>query len=658
MSRTSSVARRVPGATILSTRGHLSVLAALLIATACATERAAPRAGLEPEPLVETTPSVAQPIAELEDAAPLEETTQPATAAPKPPAPQAARSATPPPEERMAEAPLAMRSANLDDSVLQEQLSTGVAGLIGKSDTSIGARGQGLGGGGVAESYGASGLGTRESYKSGSAGASGRVAMRQAMPNSVVVAPPANTEHYTEYGTNAMTLAEQDRLSTFSIDVDTASYTIARRKLSEGALPPAASVRVEEFVNYFPYRYQGPSGDAPFAVNLEAAPHPWEPSHHLVRVGVQGKKLDEGDSRPRRLTFLVDVSGSMQSSDKLGLVKQSLHYLVERLGPEDSVALVTYAGSTRVVLPSTPVTRRERIHDAIEELSAGGSTAMGSGIELAYQQAMNGYVKGAENRVLVLSDGDANVGRTSHQEILETIGDYTKRGVTLSTLGFGSGNYKDTLMEQLADKGDGNYAYVDSFSEARRVFGARLDGTLDTIARDVKIQVEFDPAAVLSWRLVGYENRDVADRDFRNDKVDAGEIGSGHSVTALYDVILRDGALEAGEALATVRIRAKKPGPDSPSREFATNLTPRAFRGALADTSQDFRVATAAASFAEILRGSRYTQELSYAEVYRLAQGAKRKGIEEDQQLLELIARAGQLSGQSGPWSSDWTAER
>ena len=447
-----------------------------------------------------------------------------------------------------------------------------------------------------------------------------------------------------------MTLTEKDALSTFSIDVDTASYTIARRKLLEGGLPPAAAVRVEEFVNYFPYTYANAAAGAPFAVDLEAAPSPWQPDHHIVRIGVHGRETPKGQEKPRRLTFLVDVSGSMQSADKIGLVKQSLHYLVDHLGAEDSVALVTYAGSTRVVLPATPITRRDVVHDAIEQLTAGGSTAMSSGIDLAYEQAMSAYVSGAENRVLVLSDGDANVGPTSHEQILQTITRYSKKGVTLSTFGFGTGNYKDTLMEQLADKGDGNYAYVDSYQEAKHAFGDRLQGTLDTIARDVKIQVNWKPDAVLSYRLVGYENRDIADKDFRNDKVDAGEIGSGHTVTAIYDVILRDDALNKGAPLASVNIRAKKPGPDVPAQEWTTNLTAAHFKSEWMSTSKDTRIALGAASFAELMRKSPYVGELSYAEVWRMVDGAQRKGVAEDRELRDLVAQAGALSGQSGPW--------
>ncbi len=636
MSQTSSDARRTPARrpssdyTIL---GRGACVLALLLSVACANYASAPDATrVEHEPaarqLAMERPA-SDDIAEV-DAPTTHDAARTTTSAPAaPPQDRAERFPRISSEVRTAaeSQPPYARDAR------RRELSEGVGDLIGQEQTVIGSgglgtRGTGLGGGG--------GMGAAQGAK---------VAYGTSAPTL-----QANTEQYTDYGTNAMTATARDHLSTFSIDVDTASYTIARRKLGEGTLPPAASVRVEEFVNYFQYRYQGPTGDAPFAVNLEAAPSPWEPQHHVIRVGVQGKELAAG-SRPRRLTFLVDVSGSMQSEDKIGLVKRSLHLLVDQLGPEDSIALVTYAGSTRVVLKATPVTRRADIHDAIEQLTAGGSTAMGSGIGLAYEQASSAYVKGAENRVLVLSDGDANVGPTSHEQILDTIEDYTQQGITLSTFGFGSGNYKDTLMEQIADKGDGNYTYVDSYSEARRAFGEKLSGTLDTIARDVKIQVDFDPDAVLSWRLVGYENRDIADRDFRNDKVDAGEVGSGHSVTALYDVVLSDDALTRGEPLATVRIRAKKPGPDSAAREFETTLTSRAFRDTMGESSQDFRLAVAAASFAEVMRGSQYAQELSYAQVYTLADGAKRKGMQEDRELCELIAQAGRLSGERGPWS-------
>ena len=451
------------------------------------------------------------------------------------------------------------------------------------------------------------------------------------------------TETYTNYGVNDLVLAERDRLSTFSIDVDTASYTIARRKLNSGVLPPTASVRAEEFINYFDYDYVGPTGDAPFAVNMEAAPNPFMASHHVLRVGVQGREVSDADRKPVHLTFLVDTSGSMSSPDKMGLVKYSLTHLVENLERGDTVALATYAGSISRVLGPTAVSERAAVEDAIDGLFAGGSTAMSSGIDLAYEMAMASFVAGHENRVVVLSDGDANVGATSHEQILTQITGYAKQGVTLSTIGFGMGNYQDTLMEQLANDGDGNYFYIDSEQEAQKVFGDDLSGTLEVIAKDVKIQVEFNPDAVIGYRLIGYENRDIADKDFRNDAVDAGEIGAGHSVTALYDVVLKDGYRD--QEIATVRLRNKKPGADSAAVEWETSFPARLIHDELAAASPDFRLAFVAACFAELLRGSPYTAEISYVELLHLLMAGEDPL---DKELMLLIVAAGRLSGEPG----------
>jgi len=466
----------------------------------------------------------------------------------------------------------------------------------------------------------------------------GMIANRGASDSSSI-----GSEQYTDYGVNEMTLTERDMQSTFSVDVDTASYAIARTKLRRNTMPPAAAVRVEEFVNYLPYDYAAPRNGRPFAVHMEAAPNPYQPGHHLLRVGVKGRELDQNHRAPVRLTFLVDVSGSMSSANKLGLAKESLHLLVNQLGVEDSVAIATYAGQVRTVLAPTPTTRRSRIHAAIEGLSAGGSTAMGSGIQLAYDMAQQAFVTGAENRVVVMSDGDANVGPSSHTAILETIEDHAGQGISLSTIGFGMGNYKDTLMEQLANRGDGNYHYVDSIREADKIFGQDLAGNLQTIARDVKIQVEFDADTVLAYRLVGYENRDIADRDFRNDAVDAGEVGSGHRVTALYDVVLND---DGCGPIAIVRLRAKPPGPDAPAAEWNTLFDREALRGSFASASPDFRIASGTAGFAEKLRGSRYMDEVSYAQIAAIVRDALRPHYDEDGELLELIGQAGDLVGE------------
>lgn len=428
----------------------------------------------------------------------------------------------------------------------------------------------------------------------------------------------ANSEQYTDYGLNPMTETAKDPLSTFAIDVDTASYTIARRKLTEGSLPPAAAVRVEEFVNYFRYSYAGPSDGRPFAVHMDAAPSPLVPGRHLLRVGVQAKRLSVSERKPAHLVFLVDVSGSMNSPDKLGMAKRAMRILVDNLGDSDTVALVTYAGSTRVVLEPTGIDRKAQIMSAIEELSAGGSTNMGSGIELAYDLAARNLSSSSVSRVIVLSDGDANVGNVSHEMILQTISGKVKEGVTLSTIGVGMGNYKDTLMEQLSNKGNGNYYYIDSLSQARKVFQEQLGGTLEVVAKDVKIQVEFDPEAVARYRLVGYENRDIADVDFRNDRVDAGEIGAGHTVTALYEVELKG---TGAERLATVRIRAKEPR-GTEAKESAYELMRKAVHQRFEDASADLRFATAVMAAAEILRGSAYAASWNLKDIKSIATAA------------------------------------
>jgi len=453
----------------------------------------------------------------------------------------------------------------------------------------------------------------------------------------------ASSEEYKSYGVNEMTLAAEDARSTFSVDVDTASYTIARRKLKEGRLPPTASVRVEEFVNYFAYDYVQPTGEAPFAVNMEAAPNPYLANHHVLRVGVQGRAIEDEGREPLHLTFLVDTSGSMQSPDKMGLVKKSLRQLVSQLDDDDTIALATYAGSVRELLEPTSAGRQDILFDAIEGLSAGGSTAMSSGIDLAYQMAAESMIEGHENRVVVLSDGDANVGPSSHEQILNQIKGYAAQGITLSTIGFGRGNYKDVMMEQLANKGDGNYYYIDSVNEARKVFGEDLSGTLQVIAKDVKIQVEFDESAVYAYRLIGYENRDIADRDFRNDEVDAGEVGAGHQVTAVYDVVLRDGYRQA-ESLATVRLRNKTPGADSAAVEWEIVFPTEKIHYEFAEASSGFRLAAGVAFFAELLRGSHYTAELTYGDLHSLISAAA-TGDETHRELLALIEVAGRLSG-------------
>jgi Ca-activated chloride channel homolog len=440
---------------------------------------------------------------------------------------------------------------------------------------------------------------------------------------------------------HAFTVTREDALSTFAADVDTASYTLARRYLNHGRLPPPEAVRVEEFVNYFPYRYAPPTQGA-FTVHLEGAPSPFEAGRHFLRVGVQGKVVSRSQRKPAHLVFLVDTSGSMQSEDKLPLAKEAMKLAVKNLNENDTVAIVTYAGSTRDVLPPTPATEVQRIYPAIDGLQSGGGTAMGSGMEMAYRHAIRKASAHAVSRVIVLTDGDANIGpHLSADAMLGNIGKYVAEGVTLSTIGFGMGNYRDDLMERLADKGNGNCFYVDSFREAKKVFETQLTGTLEVIAKDVKFQVEFNPESVRRYRLVGYENRDVADRDFRNDQVDAGEIGAGHTVTALYEVEL------TGEAatLATVRIRAKAPN-GSEAAEQSFPFLRSLVRPSVEAASPDFRFALAVASTADILRASPAAQGWSLGKARALAEAAT-EGKPERTEFVTLVTRAQSLASTS-----------
>ncbi|MGE0871014.1 MAG: von Willebrand factor type A domain-containing protein [Kofleriaceae bacterium] len=446
-------------------------------------------------------------------------------------------------------------------------------------------------------------------------------------------------EGYTDHGRNPWVSTEHDRFSTFAADVDTASYTIARRKLQEGTLPPAASVRVEEWVNYFTYRFPAAVPGTPFSTVMDAAPHPFAAGRYVLRVGVATKAKPVSERKPAALVFLVDVSGSMDSDDKLGLAKRALHLLTNQLGPYDGVSIVAYAGSSRVVLPMTSIKQRERIHEAIEELSAGGSTAMGSGIDLAYEQAARWIRPGAISRVIVLSDGDANVGASSYQELLTLIDRRARQGVALSTIGVGMGNYKDTLMEQLADKGNGNSYYIDSFDAAKRVFADQLTSTIEVAAKDVKLQVELDPAVVARYRLVGYENRDVADQDFRKDAVTGGQVGWGHQVTAIYEVELTDAAKAHPSGLGIVHVRHKRPEADDATESaFEMAMPPaQSFDAAPAD----LRFAFAVAAFADVLRGG-----ASYSLEAIRGYAAAAAGSDSDRrQLVALIDRACSLRG-------------
>ncbi len=415
---------------------------------------------------------------------------------------------------------------------------------------------------------------------------------------------------------NPYTSTADDALSTFAMDVDTASYSAARNYITNGTLPPPAAVRVEEFVNYFRYAYPDVEQGA-FAINIDATPSPYsDPNTYIARVGIQGERIDNSQRDDAMLTFVIDISGSMAEPNRLPLVKDSLQVLLEQLRDTDQVAIVVYSDDTRVVLEHTPVAQRATIIDAIDSLEIEGATNVEGGLQLAYQQASRNFQNGAINRVILCSDGVANVGATGPDEILQSVRDYAAQGIVLTTVGFGMGDFNDHLMEQLANDGDGNYAYVDTMNEARRVFVEDLTGTLQVIARDAKIQVDFNPEVVSQYRLLGYENRAVADEDFRNDEVDAGEVGAGHSVTALYELRLT----EQGQGTALVaRVRYEDPESGEVA-EIETPLESSAFAESFEDAPANMQLAVAAAGFAEYLRGSGYVQQGALNDIMAIAE--------------------------------------
>ncbi|WP_164015794.1 vWA domain-containing protein [Pyxidicoccus trucidator] len=452
-------------------------------------------------------------------------------------------------------------------------------------------------------------------------------------------APYTSGNRHTRHAPNPFTLTRDDRLSTFAVDVDTASYALFRRTVQTDMLPHPDSVRVEEWVNYFRYELPEPQpGTGDFHVDLEAAPSPFTPDRYLVKVGLQGRRVAKSERKPTHLVFLVDTSGSMSGRDRLELAKTSMKLAVGGLNEQDTVAITTYAGNVRTVLEPTPAGQREDIEEAIDSLSTGGGTSMGDGLELAYRQAARNAGTGVVSRVVVLTDGDTNLGHNQTADsMLESIRGAVKEGVTLSTIGFGMGNYRDDLMERLANRGNGNCFYIDSEREARRVFQEQLAGTLEVIAQDVKVQVDFEPDAVRGYRLVGYENRDVADQDFRNDTVDGGEVGAGHSVTALYEVELTG----EGTRLATVRVRAKRPG-GTEAAEQRFPLERHSVHESLADASADLRFATAVAGTADVLRGARQAADWNLARAESLAEGALDDRPDREE-FLSLLRRVREL---------------
>lgn len=471
-----------------------------------------------------------------------------------------------------------------------------------------------------------------------------RKAVPQLMPMIAPAAPLADSaafgyqdvyrEQYQKIESSPVQAVAQQPVSTFSIDVDTGAYANVRRFLNDGSLPPKDAVRLEELVNYFPYAYPKPEGDVPFSVATELAATPWNPETRLLRVAIKAADLSAAELPAANLVFLVDVSGSMDRREGLPMVQSTLKLLVDQLRPQDRVALVTYAGNASVVLESTAGSDKAKIRTAIDQLTAGGSTAGESGIQLAYQEAQKGLLKGGINRILLATDGDFNVGISDFETLKQLAADKRKTGVSLTTLGFGTDNYNEQLMEQLADAGDGNYAYIDNLREARKVLVDQLSSTLAVVAKDVKIQVEFNPAEVSEYRLLGYENRALKREDFSNDKVDAGEIGAGHTVTALYEVVPvgAKGWLEplryaqtkehgkAGE-IAWLRLRYK--APEGGASKLVERPIGKGEATPINQASEDLRFAAAVAAFAQQLGDAKYTGDFSLADSARLARGAK-----------------------------------
>jgi Ca-activated chloride channel family protein len=481
-------------------------------------------------------------------------------------------------------------------------------------------------------------------------------------------APPMSTGWQTTENESYNTIVENDwfetlekPLSTFSVDVDAASYSNVRRFLTSGQLPPADAVRIEELVNYFDYDYPNPRGAQPFSIITEVADAPWNRGHKLVHIGLQGRRMNMEQLPPANLVFLIDVSGSMNEPDKLPLLKDSFRMLVEQLREEDRVAIVVYAGAAGLVLPPTPGCNKEAILCAIDQLEAGGSTAGAAGIQLAYQVAQRSFLGNGNNRVILATDGDFNVGVSSDGELTRLIEAKRRSGIFLTVLGFGQGNLKDSKMEALADKGNGHYAYIDNIVEGQKVFVNEIGATLLTIAKDVKLQVEFNPARVASYRLVGYENRVLQDRDFDDDTKDAGEIGAGHSVTALYEIVLRDEQHGRGKPrkytdvqvrddarrsseLLTVSFRYKRPQ-ESESRLLAVAVRDRNTR--FADASDNFRFSAAVAEFGMLLRGSEQSGNASMEQVIRTARSAR--GEDEHGYRAEFLSLAEQADALMAP---------
>jgi Ca-activated chloride channel family protein len=455
---------------------------------------------------------------------------------------------------------------------------------------------------------------------------------------------PPNGEQYDamffkHYGVNPFVSTDDDHLSTFAIDADNASYSMTRSYLTRGSLPPDEAVRVEEFVNNFKYEYRHPQERA-FRVCLEGAPSKFGSKYQLLKIGIVGKKIEECRRQDANLVFVIDVSGSMSMENRLGAVKKALHMLVDNLTDRDRVGIVAYRTDAFEVLSPTSIRDREQIIRAIDGLYASGSTWAEGGLRLGYKMANRCFDRNKINRLILCTDGVANEGRTAAEDILKEIKQYADRGITLSAIGFGMNNYNDVLLEKLGDKGNGHYAYVDNWEEARRIFVENLTGTLQVIARDVKIQVDFNPNTVDRYRLLGYENRDVADNKFRDDKEDGGEIGSGHTVTALYEIKLKD---EARGDLGTVYVRYKDPTTLAVN-EVAEQIDQSDFSRSFESASSDLRLAAAAAEFAEILRKSYWAQDGHLREVLRVVGQVEHERCDDQViELMDLVAKADRM---------------
>lgn len=478
--------------------------------------------------------------------------------------------------------------------------------------------------------------------------------IRASAPRTLSLNQSLNSESYADIQENGFKTVNKNPLSTFAIDVDAASYSNVRRYLNNGTLPPKDAVRIEEMINYFDYDYQQPKGDDPVHITTEISAAPWNSSHRLLHIGMQAKTILTENLPASNLVFLIDVSGSMNQANKLPLLITSLKMLTDNLRKKDKVAIVVYAGNSGLVLPATSGDQKTAIKDALEKLSAGGSTAGGAGIELAYRVASANFIPSGNNRIILATDGDFNMGQSSDQDMQKLIEEKRKSGIFLTVLGYGMGNYKDSKMEILANKGNGNYAYIDNITEARKVLITEFGGTLFTVAKDVKLQLEFNPSKVQAYRLIGYENRLLNDEDFNNDKKDAGEIGSGHSVTALYEIIPtgiksefvstidplkyqepeKTASPYYSNEILTIKLRYKKPQGNTSKLLVKEVIAP----GYNVDTSPNYKFSAAVASFGMLLRQSEYKQKSSFNSVIALAQagtGSDKEGYRAE--FLKLV---------------------